>query len=139
MLFGVGIAACLAVACADDDDGVGGGKSGSAGKAGMTGEAGSAGSAGKTGDGGSKPTAGTPGKGGDENRGGMPGAGMPGEPGGSAGEPPELGFSDFVHDLIENQTGEDNAPTPVKDRQFSDPQDEHGHYLVPESSFGDLF
>jgi hypothetical protein len=132
VLFGVLIASCLAIACGDDDDDVGPGKSGSAGKAG------SAGSAGKSGQGGTKTTAGTAGKGGDENLGGMPGAGMPGEMGGAGGDTPELGFSDFVHDLIENETAEDNAPSTVNGRQFADPQDDHGHYLVPAGSFDDL-
>lgn len=129
-LFGVCVVSCLAIACGDDDDDVGPGKSGSAGKAG---------SAGASGNGGSKPTAGTAGKGGDENLGGMPGAGMPGEMGGMGGDTPELGFSDFVHDLIENETAEDNAPRSVKDLKFSDPRDDHQHYLVPAGSFDDLY
>jgi hypothetical protein len=137
LLLGACLASCLAIACGDDEDSRPAGMSGSAGKAGNSGKAGS---------GGSTATAGTTGLGGDESMGGTmpePGmAGMPGEPmlGGAGGMgPAELGFADFVHDLIENETADDNPPSSVSDKQFSDPTDDHGHYLVPASVFNDLF
>lgn len=132
LLFAACLASCFAIACGDDDD-----------DSSPDGRSGSSGSSGKAGTGGSAMTAGAAGKGGSQNMAGEPGlAGMPGEPMGGAGgvgpEPP-LGFVDFVHDLIESETADDNQPSSVSDRQFSEPRDEHEHYLAPANAFDDLF
>ena len=133
LLLAVCVTSCLAVACGDDDDSSPGGKSGAAGEAGA---------AGKAGGGGSPTNGGTDSKGGEGNPVGD--AGEPGAAGmmnqgaqaGAGGAAPS-GFVAFVHELVENQTLETNQPAPT-DQQFAEPQDDHGHYLVPESAFDDL-
>ena len=136
LLLAVCVTSCLVVACGDDDDSSPGGKGDAAGEAGAAGKAG----------GGGSPT-----NGGTDSKGG----GGEGNPVGAAGEPGAAGmmnqgaqagaggaapsdFVAFVHDLVENQTLETNQPAPT-DQQFTEPQDDHGHYLVPESAFDDLF
>lgn len=129
-LLGLCVASCLAVACGDDDDdGVPSTDGGTAGKAG---------SAAGGSNGGTKPTGGAAGKAGDDS-GGMANGGMTGGVGGEAGEPAATGFSEFVHQVIANDTAEDNAPAVMKGRTFGDPRDERGHYLVRPGAFDDLF
>jgi hypothetical protein len=133
VLFLACLAACFAIACGDHDSSPNG----------RSGSSGSSGEAGSTGSGGSATTAGTAGKGGSQNMAGEPGlAGMPGEPlGGAGGVGPEtpLAFIDFVHELIESETADDSQPSSVADKQFSEPRDDHEHYLAPASAFDDLF
>lgn len=135
VLFAVCLASCFAIACGDDDD--------DSTPNGTSGSSGSSGKAGNTASGGSAMTAGTAGKGGSQNMAGEQGvAGMPGEPmGGAGGDGSEkpLGFVDFVHDLIESETADDNQPHNVSEKQFSEPRDDHEHYLAPANAFDDLF
>lgn len=116
VFFGACLVSCLAVACGDDEDNVGPGKAGSSGSAGEAGDSGT-GATGNVGQG---------------------GAGAGTGDGGVGGEA-ALGFTDFVHDLVENETTDDGTPASVNGRTFPDPTDDHGHYLVPATDFDDLF
>ncbi len=133
LLVAVCVTSCLATACGDDDS--------KPGKGGAAGQAGAAGEAGKAGSGGSPTNGGTDSSpGGDGNpvgqAGGPGAAGNPGGLGGAGGEAPS-GFVEFVHDLVENHTSETNQPA-ATNQQFTEPQDDHGHYLAPASAFDDL-
>jgi hypothetical protein len=135
LFLAVSVASCLAVACGDDDSKPGG-KGGAAGQAGAAGEGGKAGSGGSPTNGGTESSPG--GDGNPVGEAGGPGAaGMnPGGLGGAGGEAPS-GFVEFVHDLVENHTLETNQPA-ATNQQFTEPQDDHGHYLAPASAFDDL-
>lgn len=133
------LGSCLTIACGDEDDDVGG----TSGKGGTNAEAGAPDNGGKGGKGGQTSNGGNAGKaGGPMGEAGEPNPGMGGQPtnpgvGGAGGEV-DVSFVDFVHDLVQNKTSDSGQPAPA-DRQFSESQDDHGHYLTPSDAFGDLF
>lgn len=129
VLIGVALASLVAAACGDDDDRADSGKAGAAGSetaGAASGDAGAGNSGGKAGTpsagGGTTSDAGTTGQ--------VPEGGM-----GGATYGPD-GFSAFVHELIQKQTAETNRPQAVP--EFTDPEDEHGHYQLPGADFDDL-
>jgi hypothetical protein len=135
LVFAICIGSCLTLACDDDGDGVGG-SSGSSGEAGASDQAGTN-QGGKSGssNGGSAGKAGGPsGDAGEPNVGGTPT--QPGTGGGGGDGGPES-FVDFVHGLVNDQTSDTEEPA-ATDRQFSEEQDDHGHYLTPDDAFEDL-
>jgi hypothetical protein len=123
LFFSLCLASYFVVACDDDADSHPHGTAGSTGTAGSSSNPSDAGAPGGTDVAGQPATAGA-----------GPGLGE----GGAGGEPPQ-GFTDFVHELVNQQTQDTNSPASVNGRQFRDATDEHGHYLVPATDFDDLF
>jgi hypothetical protein len=128
VLFAGIVGVALVAGCGDDDGDKGGGhagRGGSSGTSGSSGKGGTSGSAGKggaSGEGGT--TSGRGGRGGTSGKGGTGGSGNAGGAdeggmGGQAGGGPECeDFPAFVIGLVNDQTADDNAPTPIADRMF---------------------
>ena len=145
LLLALCISSCLSVACTGDDEEGSGGSSGNAGEAGAPDQGGSnrggsnqGGSGGSNANGASAGKAGSAvGEAGEPSGGTGPGPG-PGPDGGGAGGESPATFVEFVHDLVQHQTSDNNQPTRVE-QQFSETRDDHGHYQTPDSAFNDLF